>query len=712
MRRLPALACLTALCAACPAPIANDAAEGEGEDEGEEGEGEGGDPRLALRLNEVGCSDDFIELIATGGAISDTAGVVVSDRDVVDDRAVPLDAATIAAGALVTVVPATFGIACDETITLFVDGVVVDTLTPGGGGPLGAAGRVPDGSGPVTPTTPTPGAPNVAASDPSEVLFDVFAAPFELAIVVGEASEQSLRDDGYTYVEGTVQVRAGDVDTGPLVVGLRKKGRIGSFRDFDGKMAWKIDTNRFVVGQKLLGLEKLNLNNLVQDPSSVHEYMAYEVFRAVAVAAPRLGYAHVTVNGDDAGTYLVVEATDDDVFLERHFAGTTGLFEGEYGQDLFPGSGADFDQDDGGPEAVLALDELAARLDSAGDDVLAALDPILDWDQVLATIATEIFIGHWDGYGPTRNNYFLHLGNDGRWSLLPWGVDQTFDYPWPLYDGQGLILQRCLADAACRQRYEAAMLAVVDAVDALRAAGFDDDVRALAAANVARFADDPRREWNHEDIPALAEAALAFLDARSQAVRDELACTQDPDADVDGDGFACSLDCNEGDPGIFFGATEVCGNDVDEDCSGRFDDADHCPDCLPDTSDPARPLLICRVGRIYADAVARCAEDGMRLVAITSAEDNEAVYARARRRLGDQAYWIGLDDTAVEGRYDFSDGRSWTPESVDVFAAWAAGEPNDAGDNEDCGHVWGFISEWNDIPCDGAAFAAVCEPLP
>jgi hypothetical protein len=305
----------------------------------------------------------------------------------------------------------------------------------------------------------------------------------------------------------------------------------------------------------------------------------------------------------------------------------------------------------------------------------------------------------------------LHLGQDGRWSLLPWGVDQTFDYPWPLYDGQGLIFQRCLNDAGCRRRYEDTMLALIDTVSARRAAGFDDDVRQLAARNVERFATDPRREWDHTNIPGYAESALAFLDARIASVGDALACTRDDNADVDGDGFSCSLDCNEGDPAVFFGAEEICGNDVDEDCSGRFDDDPACPDCLSDNSDPARPLLLCREPRIYQDAAATCAIEGMRLVAITSLEDNEAVYARARRRLGDQAYWIGFDDLANEGTFVRSDGRDWIPGS-DLFVAWADGEPNDAGGNEDCGHVWGFISAWNDIPCDGAAFASVCEPIP
>jgi hypothetical protein len=395
--------------------------------------------------------------------------------------------------------------------------------------------------------------------------------------------------------------------------------------------------------------------------------------------------------------------------LERNFPVTRALFEGQYGQDLFPGTAADFDQDAGLPEEVAALADLITRLENAGGDIVAELDPILDWDGVLNQMAVEVFIGHWDGYGPTRNNYFLHLDGDGRFTTLPWGVDQTFAYDLPLYEGQGLLLQRCIANIACRGRWEQTLLRVADAADALLADGFEDDVTLLAQLSLARFADDPRREWNNEGIPFLAEDSLNFLRRRITNVRSELACTTDPAADTDGDGRACSLDCNEGDASVFVGAVEVCGNDVDEDCSGRFDDADGCPECVADDSDPARPLLVCRVTRPYVDAAANCAAQGMRLVSIRSAEDNEAVFARALRRLGDQAWWIGLDDSTVEGRYDFSDGRQWTPPDGEPFTNWAGGEPNDAGGDEDCGHVWGFISAWNDIPC-GVSFASVCEP--
>lgn len=43
------------------------------------------------------------------------------------------------------------------------------------------------------------------------------------------------------------------------------------------------------------------------------------------------------------------------------------------------------------------------------------------------------------------------------------------------------------------------------------------------------------------------------------------------------------------------------------------------------------------------------------------------------------------------------------------FVAWAPGEPNDAGNNEDCGHWWSPDGTWNDINCLDTQSAYVVE---
>jgi hypothetical protein len=59
--------------------------------------------------------------------------------------------------------------------------------------------------------------------------------------------------------------------------------------------------------------------------------------------------------------------------------------------------------------------------------------------------------------------------------------------------------------------------------------------------------------------------------------------------------------------------------------------------------------------------------------------------------------WIGLNDLANEGTLVWADGDSST------YRAWAPGEPNNSGGNEDCVqmvHDYSFGVSWNDNRCD------------
>jgi hypothetical protein len=537
--------------------------------DGDEGEGEGeapSDPLAHVVINEVGCEGDadFVELRNLGDAEVSLTGVLVGDRPDVE-RAVAVDG-TLAPGARLVIEPAR-GLGCDETVFLLqvVGGFVVvrdEVVLPGA---LRDAtwGRLPDGTGDFVTTSSTPGTDNAAWVDRAAVLFNPLAPPWRLDLTLTPEAEASLRSPGtqFDYAEATFTLSGPGLESeAPLVVGLRKKGKVGSNRSFDAKMAMKIDFDRVVVDQRFRGLHKLNLNNMVQDPSTVHEVMAYSLYARAGLPAPRTGLATVFVNGVEFGTYLMLESFDDEVFLDAAFPGGTGaLVEGGLlttaccdFMDLLSHEVGGMEIDRGDPDIVgRALLDLAGLMESAPSNTVyeRSLD-VIDWEQALSMMAMEQVIGHWDGYQISPNNYYLQRGvDDPRWRLISGGVDQTFAPEGrvnTVYNGAGILFRRCRESEACRAVYNQKLQQAVDVATAALADGFDVFTRDLAAHHVATFS-RARLERSIDNVPALADAALAYLVERLFILRQGMACDGLPE------GTACVVDDLNGTCGRYAG---------------------------------------------------------------------------------------------------------------------------------------------------------------
>lgn len=165
----------------------------------------------------------------------------------------------------------------------------------------------------------------------------------QVELTLSPEAASSLDTDPRTYVPAGFAMTGSDGRSfGPWDIELKLKGS-ASMRPLTGKAAFKL---KFPKGSRPDGLKKLTLNNMVQDPSKVHEVTAYEVFRAAGIAAPRTGYATVSVNGEPYGLYLNVE-TLDDVSLPLWYPSTQHLYEGTLHSHLRPGGETTFEIDEG-----------------------------------------------------------------------------------------------------------------------------------------------------------------------------------------------------------------------------------------------------------------------------------------------------------------------------------------------------------------------------
>src|ERR1051325_9040335 len=133
-------------------------------------------------------------------------------------------------------------------------------------------------------------------------------------------------------------------------VAVHLKGAAGSFRPIDDKPGFTLNFDKFAKGQRFHGLEKLSLNNCVQDPSYISDKLCRELFARAGVPVPRANYATVTLNGRPLGLYLLTEGWNKQ-FLKRHFQNTKGnLYDCGFARDitghLFVNSGENSDQSD------------------------------------------------------------------------------------------------------------------------------------------------------------------------------------------------------------------------------------------------------------------------------------------------------------------------------------------------------------------------------
>ena len=225
----------------------------------------------------------------------------------------------------------------------------------------------------------------------------------------------------YTWFGATVTV---DGQT-HADVGVRKKGFVGS--QSSTKPSLKLRFDKYIDDQSLPGgMNRMTLNNSVQDPSMINTCLSYRVFAAAGNPTPRCNFATVSVNGTDLGLYVHVEEFKAP-FLLHHFGSAEGnLYEGTV-SDFTPEFRGTFekktneDADDWSD-----IDAVVAALSDPSETGLAALGEIVDLDRFLSFWATEVLVGHWDGYAGDRNNYWFYREPDGRFVFMPWGTDGTF----------------------------------------------------------------------------------------------------------------------------------------------------------------------------------------------------------------------------------------------------------------------------------------------
>ena len=273
---------------------------------------------------------------------------------------------------------------------------------------------------------------------------------------------------------------------------------------------------------RFFGLEQLTLNNMVQDPTMMHEALGYQVYEAAGVRVPSTGYARVSVNGQAYGLYLNVE-TIDRHFLKRRFGDDGGiLYEGAYGVDLRAADAEKFELHEGKDPGRAQLKTLIRALDAPGDDVFYGRDSLVDTPSFLAMMAAGSLLEDWDNYYRSNNYRIYWNPSAGRWVFIPTGIDQTFvSNSTTVFGATGLLFQKCLASERCTKEYAANVRDVADRFEGL---GLPARMDALLAVIDAAAQDDPKKTYDAAKMGAARDAMRVFIAKRPDQVRAALKC--------------------------------------------------------------------------------------------------------------------------------------------------------------------------------------------
>ena len=104
-------------------------------------------------------------------------------------------------------------------------------------------------------------------------------------------------------------------------VAIRAKGNtsLSSVQQYgNNRYSFKVEFDHYQSGMTYHGLDKLSLNNLIQDNTYLKDYVAYTLMGKMDVAAPLCSFVQISVNGEPWGLYLAVEGVEDS-FLTRNY---------------------------------------------------------------------------------------------------------------------------------------------------------------------------------------------------------------------------------------------------------------------------------------------------------------------------------------------------------------------------------------------------------
>jgi hypothetical protein len=466
------------------------------------------------------------------------------------------------------------------------------TSTGTGGNTVGSSGGSSGGSGGPTGGTATGGsAPSASACsdlfDPGMVrTYSIDIDPTEWNSIMAEFNNttQLLAGGNDFVVRHPVTFHMGSETVSGATLKLHGQSSWAQTVMLDGnraKIQFDISFHQSDPNGKFHGIEKLVFDMPRSDWTFMHDRLAHAWLRQIGIAAGCAANARVEINGTYYGLYVAEENTNKRILAE--------FFPGNTGGGLWK-AGIQ-------PETALTLQpqnqsrqQQFAHAVAAGDPT--SIEAIVDLSSSVVEFASEAILNNADGtYGGEHNFYIYDQGSSG-FVYLPNDTDSTFDWmamfdvtpanDHPIYywanraAPKPLISPVYLAamnDPTYRKKYVDAIAAQLAKWNVQEIQGWIDTWSQQIAADVTA---DPHTWATPDQFQMAVTAARGVVSQRAQFLQTFLDCEQKGSgADQDGDGVRWCDDCDDSNPAVHPGATEICGNGLDDNCNGVVDEGCH-----------------------------------------------------------------------------------------------------------------------------------------
>lgn len=390
----------------------------------------------------------------------------------------------------------------------------------------GADGAEEGACGPVDPA--------LASRDAAELFGYDHVPTFDLYLPAAQwaSLQANARDEQYVAAQACFE------GTSVGRVGLRFKGADGSlFGCFNDqgemicrKLGMKIKFSEYDRQRRFFGLKRLNFNANSDDDSRIWEKLAFDLYRAMGVVAPRALWAVLRVNDESLGLFSMVEQVDGRFTADRWPNNKDGNLYKEVWPTLTDAATARSHLETNEELAdVSAFVAFSNAMNAAGDAQLrSTLAGYMDLDALARYMAVDDAIINNDGITAlwtaadrswTKNhNSYLYEDAPGHFTLVPWDLDSVF----PAAGSFPPVPHWTVVPADCDELYPTS-----DAY--LAAPGCDRTFRAMAADLTAWRAAGQQLlagPFSEATMVAAIDQAASFV--RAQALADPTPSTVAP----------------------------------------------------------------------------------------------------------------------------------------------------------------------------------------